>query len=62
MKHARPIEFDYASFLAMLILFCLTFLLLAWISIMPISDALQVDIMSGDNFSNRIPLLPDTKL
>ena len=42
MKHARAIEFDYANFLAMLISFCLTFLLLAWI--MPIPDALQVDI------------------
>ena len=42
MKHGRAIEFDYANFLAMLISFCLTFLLLAWI--MPISDALQVDI------------------
>ena len=60
MKHARAIEFDYANFLAMLISFCLTFLLLAWI--MPISDALQVDILSGDNFLNCILLLPDTKL
>ena len=60
MKHARAIEFDYANFLAMLISFCLTFLLLAWI--MPISDALQVDILSGDNFLNCKLLLHDTKL
>ena len=32
--------------------FCLIFLLLAWI--LPISDVLQIDILSGDNFLNCI--------
>ena len=38
--------------LRILFSFCLIFFLLAWI--IPISDALQVDILSGDNFVNCI--------